>query len=670
MSTRRLVRVPFAARPLAILLGASLIAGTAHAADTTETTLETLVVTASAQAQALKDAPASISVISAEDLQKKPVSDLTQILSTVEGVTLKGSGNQRTVQIRGLDSAYVLLLIDGKRVDSTSAVFRGNDYDTGWVPVDGIERIEVVRGPMSSLYGSDAMGGVINIITRKVGKTWQGSVTGEYTYQENRDAGDSYRTGFYVAGPLIADTLGLKLYGSYDHREADGSVNPSAQAGFPDNRNKSVNATLNWAPAGNQDIELDVGSSQRNHSDQQIERKAISVAHKGRWGFGNTEIKLAADQIENLTGNVSGAINPSKATNASLDGKISLPVDFLREQLLTFGAETRYQKLEDPANLSGWPGSTSYGQDPTTSVSQYALFVEDEISLRDNLKLTLGNRMDHHENFGAHHSPRAYLVYHATEGLTFKGGWAKAFRAPTLLQNSPNWGSVSCGSATTGCFIIGSKDLKPETSTSEELGVQYDARAWSAGATVFRNDIKDMIDITSRTSNKTLAPTYSNFVGFLTDGRPVFKYQNINKVRTKGVELAFSAKLGKEVSWLNNYTYLDATNLSGSKPLPLVYRPRHSANSTLDWQFNEKLALALTGKLTGEQYISVPSSGTNLVKKGGYVSFDVSSSYDLQKNITVRAGVLNITDKTIERANSSDYNEDGRRYYLALTTRF
>lgn len=668
MSGYRIARVPSTRKPLAILIGTSLLASAAYASDPAEATLETLVVTASAQEHSQKDAPASISVISAEDLQKKPISDLTQILSTVEGVTLKGSGNQRTVQIRGLDSAYVLLLIDGKRVDSTSAVFRGNDYDTGWIPVDGIERIEVVRGPMSSLYGSDAMGGVINIITHKVGKTWQGSVTGEYTFQENRDAGDSYRTGFYVAGPLVADTLGLKIYGSYDHREADGSVNASGQEGFPQQRNKAVNATLSWVPASNQNVDFDVASSKRVHDDQEVERTAVAMTHKGRWGFGSTEIKLAADQIENLTGNVSGAINPSKATNASLDGKISLPVDFLREQLLTFGAETRYQKLEDPANLSGWPGSASYGQDPTTSVSQYALFIEDEISLRDNLKLTLGNRMDHHENFGAHNSPRAYLVYHATDGLTFKGGWAKAFRAPTLLQNSPNWGSVSCGSATTGCFIIGSKDLKPETSTSEELGVQYDARVWSAGATVFRNDIKDMIDITSRTSNKTLAPTYSNFVGFLTDGRPVFKYQNINKVRTKGVELNASAKLARNISWRNNYTYLDAKNLSGTTPLPLTYRPRHSANSTLDWQVGEKLALALSAKFTGEQYTTV--STTSRIKKGGYASFDVSSSYDLQKNITVRAGVLNITDKTIERANSSDYNEDGRRYYLAMTTRF
>ena len=104
--------------------------------------LDTVVVTASAVGQILRDAPASISVISREDLLQKPVIDLRRILGTVEGVTLQRSGNLAPpVQLRGQDPAYTLILVDGKRVNSTSASFRGNDYDTGWVPAEMIERI-------------------------------------------------------------------------------------------------------------------------------------------------------------------------------------------------------------------------------------------------------------------------------------------------------------------------------------------------------------------------------------------------------------------------------------------------------------------------------------------------------------------------------------------------
>ncbi|EBV8349462.1 TonB-dependent receptor plug domain-containing protein [Salmonella enterica subsp. enterica serovar Typhimurium] len=125
---------------------------------------ETMVVTASAIEQNLKDAPASISVITQQDLQRRPVQNLKDVLKEVPGVQLTNEGdNRKGVSIRGLDSSYTLILIDGKRVNSRNAVFRHNDFDLNWIPVDAIERIEVVRGPMSSLYGSDALGGQVQI---------------------------------------------------------------------------------------------------------------------------------------------------------------------------------------------------------------------------------------------------------------------------------------------------------------------------------------------------------------------------------------------------------------------------------------------------------------------------------------------------------------------------
>lgn len=143
---------------------------------------DVMVVTASATEQNLKDAPASISVITREDLAKKPIQNLKDILQEVPGVQLTNEGdNRKGVSIRGLDSSYTLILVDGKRVSSRTAVFRHNDYDLSWVPAEAIERIEVVRGPMSSLYGSDALGGVVNIITRKVGKEWHGSLSADST---------------------------------------------------------------------------------------------------------------------------------------------------------------------------------------------------------------------------------------------------------------------------------------------------------------------------------------------------------------------------------------------------------------------------------------------------------------------------------------------------------
>lgn len=124
-------------------------------------------------------------------------------------------------------------------------------------------------------------------------------------------------------------------------------------------------------------------------------------------------------------------------------------------QLVTFGGEWRHDKLKDPVNLS------SGGQ--STSASQYALFIEDEWRIIEPLALTTGIRMDDHQTYGDHWSPRAYLVYNATDTVTVKGGWATAFKAPSLLQLNPDWTTNSCRGS---CSIVGNPDLKPETSES------------------------------------------------------------------------------------------------------------------------------------------------------------------------------------------------------------
>ncbi len=118
--------------------------------------VEQVVVTAAATQQKLADAPASISVVTEEDLHVRPIRDLTDILDRVEGVTINRSGNQRTIQLRGLGSAYTLFLIDGKRVNSTSAMFRGNDFDAGWAPVEAISRVEVASSCCAACSASSA----------------------------------------------------------------------------------------------------------------------------------------------------------------------------------------------------------------------------------------------------------------------------------------------------------------------------------------------------------------------------------------------------------------------------------------------------------------------------------------------------------------------------------
>ncbi|PAO03958.1 catecholate siderophore receptor CirA [Enterobacter cloacae] len=627
---------------------------------------DTMVVTASATEQNLKDAPASISVITQEDLQRKPVQNLKDVLRDVPGVQLTSEGdNRKGVSIRGLDSSYTLILVDGKRVNSRNAVFRHNDFDLSWVPVDAIERIEVVRGPMSSLYGSDALGGVVNIITKKIGQKWTGTLSADSTIQEHRDRGDTYNGQFYTSGPLVDGLLGLKAYGSLAKREKDGQQKSSTTASGETPRiegftSRDANVEFAWTPSENHDFTAGYGFDRQDRDSDsldknRLERQNYSLSHNGRWGIGNSELKVYGEQVDNKN---PGNSNPITSESNAVDGKYVLPLGEIN-QFLTFGGEWRHDKLKDPVNLTG--GSSS-----STSTSQYALFLEDEWRIFEPLALTTGIRMDDHDTYGDHWSPRAYLVYNATDTVTVKGGWATAFKAPSLLQLSPDWVSGSCRGA---CEIVGNPDLKPETSESFEFGLYYSGEeGWLEGVqasiTTFQNNVDDRISI-SRTANVKQAQSYPNYVGLNADGEPIFRYYNVNKARIRGVETELKFPLAEEWKVTLNYTYNDGRDISNGGNKPLSDLPFHTANGTVDWQATQDWSFYVQGNYTGEKRALTSSAPT----PGGYVIWNTGAAWQVTKAVKLRAGVQNLLDKDLSRDDYS-YTEDGRRYFVGADYRF
>ncbi|MBU9847255.1 catecholate siderophore receptor CirA [Rahnella ecdela] len=620
---------------------------------------EQMVVTASSIEQNLKDAPASISVITREDLQKKPVQNLKDVLKDVPGVQITNeSDNRQGVSIRGLGSGYTLILVDGKRVNSRNAVFRHNDFDLSWIPAESIERIEVVRGPMSSLYGSDALGGVVNIITRKVGTRWHGTLSADTTVQEHRDRGDSGNGNFFASGPLVDDLLGVKVYGALGKRQKDQASSASGSTGQPrieGYTSRNANVEFSLTPDEDQDITFGYGADRQDRDSDtldknRIERENYSVGHNGRWGLANTELRFYGENIENKNAET------ITSKNNSLDGKVVVPLgDY--NQFLTFGGEYRNDKLEDGVNMKNG-GSTQ--------ANQYALFLEDEWRIFESLALTGGVRMDDHENYGVNWSPRAYLVYNATDTVTMKGGWASAFKAPSLLQLSPDWQSASCRGS---CNVVGSKDLKAETSESVEFGLYYAGQEgmWedvTASATVFQNDIDDMITVI-RTANRSLAPTYQNFAGFDASGNPIFQYYNVNKARIRGLETEFGLPLTNQLNLRLNYTYNDARDLSNGGNKPLSELPFHTSNATLDWKPLDAWSFYLSANYKGKSRTVTDDNAT----PGGYTIWNTGGSYAVNKAVKIRAGVLNLTDKDLNRDDYS-YNEDGRRYFAAVDYSF
>src|SRR5690554_7445446 len=330
-----------------LLLPAAIALTSTHLfAEESEAQLNNVVVSAAGFEQSVIDAPASITVISREELETKRYRDLAEALSGIEGIDVLGStgkGGGMDIRIRGMSSDYTLILWDGRRQnlagDSTPNGF-GDTQNSIMPPLSAIERIEVIRGPMSTLYGADAMGGVINIITRKVQDNWGGSISHGLTVQEDSQFGDDRKTDFFASGPLIKGLLGLGLRASlYDREQSDpgysvGTLVNGDGSLFEDSgsfgdkkivaaKNWNAGFTLNLTPLEDHDFqfEYDIAKQRYDNTEgqtgtldsvdslwraragtiqprvgyaeyQRVEREQFVLAHTGRWTFGTSDTSL------------------------------------------------------------------------------------------------------------------------------------------------------------------------------------------------------------------------------------------------------------------------------------------------------------------------------------------------------------------------------------------
>ncbi|MGJ7061851.1 TonB-dependent receptor domain-containing protein [Morganella morganii] len=652
---------------------------------------DTIVVTASGFAQEMRDAPASITVITKEQLQNKPAANLIDMVKDVEGVSVIGGSLKPDISIRGLSGDYTLIMVDGRRQNSRESRPNGSGgYEAGFIPpVEAIERIEVIRGPMSSLYGSDAMGGVINIITKAVADEWHGSMGMGGIIQESKDYGNSANTDFYVSGPLIKDKLGLQVYGGLNYRRED-----KLPEGTPRKDDKNITAKLAFTPVEGQKFLAEVGRSTQEHTstpgksiDETATRGGIvqknnksevhnnrnhwALTWKGDWDEINSEVSVYQENTIRKTNTgkwnkvsedwvMAYEARQPEVTNTVVDGKVTA---FLPSNVLTVGGQYQYAKLKDDSVIKNKQTVTE-----KMTAEQKALFVEDEFSVTDDLTLTGGLRMDDHEFYGKHWNPRAYAVYKLTDEITIKGGVAKAFRAPTLRELSPNFGTSTQGGA---AIMYGNRDLKPETSVTEELGIAYDHESgFSASATLFNTEFK----------NKLTSYQVAGQTDPLT-GLNMFIYDNVGKANIRGVEMASRIPVAEKWNLNLNYTFTDSERKSDDEKLngkslkgqPLEMTPRHMANARLDWQYRPDMNFYTQANYTGKQVWAAQRNGAKQPReRSGITTLDLGMTYQVMPNALLNFAVLNIANEKGDdiETNGNWQIDEGRRYWANLKLNF
>ncbi len=670
-----------------------------------ETKLDGVVVSASGFSQQIKEAPASISVLSGDELTKDSFTSLHSIAQKVPGVNVVGGedGAASGISIRGMEKSQTLVLIDGKRVNSSSANPKGGagDMNSNFIPpAEAIERIEVIRGPMSSLYGSDAVGGVINIITKKDFSKFSGNVGISTTINAHKGIGDGRQGDFYLNLPLYKELFALQLWGYKKLRDEDGYI-----GGYQKSDKRNLSAKL-WITPDEHNKFFILGSNERHDYSRTVgktatiktnkllnaydyEKKSYGVGYLGEFDSLNADLSYIYDQTQRTS--LFDKFIPAKAKNHNFNSKFTT---FFGAHTLTFGYDFSKQNVGTTFIVSN--ASRNGLKDPKTySMSEHAGFIEDEWQILDEkLFLTLGSRLTHNEFFGNHLSPRAYLVYNATDTLSLKGGVATGYKTPDVNQISPEVGTIQ---GSWSIVDFGNKDLKPEKSTTYEVGAYYDNQADFRGSvTLFRNEFKDKI-LDTDGSNVNKIPAFGTCTNAPHVNCPGWgTYFNIEGATVWGVELSGDYDILSNLNLSSNYTYnkskiktgnptintprgpmkFSETNLARLDGKSLTATPEHVFHATLTYK-PIKSVKTFFGANYESKLTSVNFGAGNRVRENtkDLLTFDTGVSWDANKHLTLSLNAYNIFDKVrYDEALVGDtyyfYPQEGRRFWFKVAAKW
>jgi len=681
------------------------LSGTAHAVYAEDTQAQKegyktapVVVTASGFEEDVRFAPASISVIKADEIAQRGYTDLRQVLDMVEGVdTFGATGRFDTpaVSIRGMDDGYTLLLVDG--VAQVGPGIAGgmmrsfNQLANTSLPTPSqIERIEVVRGPMSTLYGSDAMGGVINIITKKVTDEFHGSVSVGSILETTDDKSNTMKYNFNVAGPITRDKVGMQMRGSYLKRGPSAFGVDKEKRDY-DNWNLGTRVTYTPAAGHSYYLDIDRGQNMRDgdfaqtmtmktpfHTTitahptgtmaQRFDRMKIvlgaenKVGKEGTWtntlSFLRNEMHLDAD--------MSTIVRPMFFLRVPMEAQIRNNVknDFFTydtkyvtplgdDHMLAVGARWQRESVDYHLRRKLTPHTTlapilqmarqrSSDDNGSLSRSSWALYGEDTWALTKKLVFTYGLRYDHPEDYDDNLSPRGYLIYMPNRNFTVKGGVATGYKAPTMLQSAP----VDIHLNITGEIYRGNTGLKPEKSTTEEIGFYYhNEHDTDAHVTFFHTDFKNKIDLSDAVN-----------VAGIGDVRT---YENVGKARIHGVEVGTKFAIAPKVTAGLNWTLLTSQIKSGKNVgQPLRSTPKQAVNLRLDWMPTDATDVWLSAQYRSGMYRSKQAAGIASHYRP-FTVLNMGVTHKLRDGLSMQFAVNNLLNRNFDQTRTA---ADGKKY--------
>lgn len=605
-----------------------------------------VVVTATRRERNLKNVPITVQVITAEEIQKSQAPDFQSFLENeFSGINFTNEGGMPNINMMGFGGKYVLFLMDGERM--AGETFDNIDYDR--IDLENIERIEVIKGASSSLYGSNALGGVINIITKDAQKPLELSANYLYNTQEdhktNLSVGTKQRWGsvrvpvFYnFRQPyIIVDKEPLKTYkNGVPHYSQMGELNV---AGFT-NYGASPKLTFDLSPKWNLSLAPSYYFSERNAGTQSSKKLRdryynYSGALKSDYKITDSKtlsLSAAYDRYDKYKYYVLLNEKEKSYENSILRVGGQYNQSIKEKHSLVAGAEVNSDEL-----LSF--RFTNTGEEAKKNAQNYALFTQQEWALSEDFTLVTGVRMDYHSLF------QQYLTYRLSgmfkiDAFTLRGGYASGFRSPTLKELYTNWFHPWGG----GFQIMGNKKLTPETSHNTTFSVDFNAKKWNITAITQFSKVKDKIALYWSRSKDTIR--YVNHAG------------NTDIISS---ELSGTYRPSRYFRLKGSYAYYVSSNSrSDVRPHTFTAKVEYVEQSDLKYLPN----VLLSGKyLAGSDIYDNKSTYTHYE---GYGLWRLQLSKKLPYHFIVNAGVDNLFDYITPTTSFYSTTSPGRTYFVGL----
>lgn len=608
--------------------------------------LKDIVVTASATNEVTtKLAPATIDVVNIDkSIKTSIVENIGDLIDDVSGISVTTNSNgTKSVNVRGLSAgitnSYVLTLINGDRTYSDEAEFRGSDSVLSYVPFIAIDRIEVVKGAISSLYGSDA-GGVVNVITKKNQGITEGAISIEGKYNDGDKGGSGEQVSIYFTTPLN-NKLSWTSYGNIINLDETYYKKSPSNTKIREQKNINFTNILDWNLADDKELELSALISKQNINansvfgnrkfDRDKEKLTVKAKYKQYFGEENFFRFKSFYETFKITYNDIN-LEAIKEDTMGLETNVDLNFDKLN---VMFGANIINTKLDNPSQLKNSP----------IDVTNNSLFTEFSYFITPTLNMILGTRYENSEAFNSVLSSRAYLVKEINENWSIKGGVSESFKRPKIGQYNDNFSVVGCAGR---CIVFGNSKLTPEKGLNKEIVIDYTNVNTNFNIAFFENKIEDKF------SSIPIDPTKPR--GNLT-------YSNISKAQIKGVELNLKNNLSDVLSSSIALTYLDTKDLDKNTKLPNV--AKHNLSLKLDYNINNNIEVFSKLKYKSSQLPQV----RNNPKVKPYTTVDLGMRYSLN-DIDIKFGVNNIGNKEISTPESYSEIIRGRTFYAGLTKYF